>query len=87
MPADLVTRIADADDGTIQLDPEPNLAKNSSNFDMASRVAFQEDVRSLFDRAIGCRSSPIEVSESTGTKARESSEKIPTLEAGMVEAQ
>lgn len=77
----------DADDGTIQLDPKSNSAKkNSSNFDVAPDDSLQEDVRSLSDRSLSWRSSPIEVSESVSTEVRESREETPTPEADIMEA-
>jgi len=77
----------DADDGTIQLDPKSNSAKkNSSNFDVAPDDSLQEDVRSLSDRSLSWRSSPIEVSEYVSTEVRESREETPTPEADIMEA-
>ena len=64
----------DPDDGTIQLDSKSNSAsKNSSNFDVAPDDSSQEDVRSLSDKSVSGRSSPIEVSEvlSTGSRRAE----------------
>lgn len=77
----------DADDCTIQLDPKSNSAnKNSSNFDVAPDDSLQEDVRSLSDRALSWRSSPIEVSEPVSTEVRERREETPTPESDIMEA-
>ena len=76
----------DPDDGTIQLDPKSNSAsKNSSNFDVAPDDSSQEDVRSLSDRSVSCRSSPIEVSDFVSTGFKESREEVPTPLADPVE--
>lgn len=76
----------DPDDGTIQLDPKSNSAsKNSSNFDVAPDDSSQEDVRSLSDRSVSCKSSPIEVSEFVSTGFKKSREEAPTPLADPVE--
>jgi len=74
----------DTDDDTIQLDPKSNSAnKNSSNFDVASDDSFREDVRSLSDGSVSCRSSPIEGSEVIRVESRE---ETPPPEADIMEA-
>ncbi|KAL9064530.1 MAG: hypothetical protein Q9161_008822 [Pseudevernia consocians] len=80
-------RLLDPDDGTIQLDPKSNSAsKNSINFDVAPDDSSQEDVRSLSDRSVSCRSSPImEVSKSMSTGSKESREDAATPLADLVE--
>ncbi|KAI4219206.1 MAG: hypothetical protein L6R40_008733, partial [Gallowayella cf. fulva] len=69
----------DADDDTIQLDPKTTpTSSSSSNLDVASADSLQEDVRSLSDRSVSCKSSPTEVLEFVNTEVRESREEIPT---------
>ena len=77
----------DPDDGTVQLDPKSNpTSKNSSDFDVAPDDSSEEDVRSLSDRSISYRSSPIEeVSELVSTGFKESREEAPILLADPVE--
>lgn len=73
----------DSDDGTIQLDLKSSSANNNSSiFDMASDDSSQEDVRSLSDRSVSCRVSPIGVWEFGSTEAKDSS---VTPEADIVE--
>ncbi|KAI4088258.1 MAG: hypothetical protein LQ339_008737 [Xanthoria mediterranea] len=79
-------RLHDADDDTIQLDPKTTpTSSSSSNLDVASADSLQEDVRSLSDRSVSCKSSPTEVLEFVNMEVRESREEIPTV-ADIVEA-
>lgn len=59
--------------------------KYSGNFDVASDDSFQEDVRSLSDRSISWRPSPIEESDFVTAEVRESREESPTPEAVILE--
>ena len=73
---------SDVDDGTIQMDLKSITASsNSSNLDVMSDDSSHEDIRSLSDRPVSCRGSPIEVSEFSTTEVKKSREETPTPEA------
>ncbi|KAL2048580.1 hypothetical protein N7G274_000492 [Stereocaulon virgatum] len=80
-------KLLNPDDGTIQLDPKTNsTSKNSSDFDVAPDDSSQEDVKSLSDRSVSYRSSPLEeVSEFVSTGFKESREEAPIPLADLVE--